>query len=806
MKLKLLLLTILVLSQLPYPSFSQTETAPKGIMVRLHKADQTREEIDTVISMCEEYRVTHIFLMVKEDTGPESGLLYYNSAGALANRVSDFDVLYYTLERVKDKNIKVYAWLPLLRDRRASEQGMGLGTGDNWVSPLKSVSYYSQMVDEIQSYAVDGTSIEGILFDYLWFPDDFASSEQLKRNFGEKYGYTMGSVDLSLEKERDTPLWHEWISYRNEVLADFLKEIMPLNISVGVTVIPEELQNSETEYVPPALATFVAVQIDSEPTPIINELTLLTQSHVYVMIPNDYVSNVREKIHESVYADMLIFSSDVWDESAFKRIKKAEVPFNDVRMTRLPFIDYYNDNYDMEKWKSYEINAVVIPSGHVFSTYFKYFPYKEKWSLYTEKFDRDYVAEMISESREIGLHQILQIDIQSEEYVMKYPDAASITYQWEVIRKRVCLTEIASDPYKTEFFEMAKFLADNYEAEALLITNIAYLEDCFCMDCLESYIDFMAEKGVSVEDWPRIDGKIDIYNTTVQEWKTAVITQFLRELREYLRDSNKEIWVDVPVSANLEYASSEYGLYLPEVEKIVDRIVVTNMDITNPPRTGRIARTLTSSYVLSFAISPESLPARSYVLDSLKTSYENGVESVGVSPHSALTDSLLGAFYIGYSYKLALKDDGLMEIYNLGDYGSVISTYFLLEEERSEEERQNRERARQGIQEAEKSYKRVLDALEEAKQIDMNVTSFETSIEQTNVILSEAEQLFIEGEYEQAEKKAKTVVIEFSTLVAKIDRMVNSEGVQRVTMSFLIMVVFLLIMMYVRFTMRRRKR
>ncbi|MBU7016968.1 MAG: hypothetical protein HXS44_05625 [Theionarchaea archaeon] len=798
MKPTAFILIMLAFSLLPSPSTPQ-ESGLEGILVRPQQSIETEEDIDSLVNLCETYSITHVFLMVKQDTGPESGLLYYNSA--YTPRASDFDILHSTLEKAHQKNIKVYAWLPLLYDRWASEQGLGLRAGEYWISPLKAVSYFSTMVSEIKAYGVDG-----ILFDYLWFPDDFAASEQLKSNFGEKFGYDVRTIDLSLEKERNTPLWHEWISYRNEVLADFLKDIMPEDIPVGVTVIPQDILDSESEYVPPTLASFVTVQIDGDPTPLVNKLTLLTKADVYVTVSNDYVSDVRQQIFESTFADMLIFSSEIWDESAFKRIKKAEVPFTDIRMTRLPFIDYYNNSYDMRKWKIYEINTVVIPSGHVFSTYFKYTPYKEKWSLYTEKFDRDYVEEMIQQAREIGLYAVLQIDIQSEEYVVKYPEAASITFRWEANRKRVCLSEISGDVYKQEFFEMAKFLADNYEAEALLITNISYLEDCFCIDCLESYIDFMAEKGVSVEDWPRTNGEIDIYNQTVGEWKTHIITEFLGDLREYLRNSNKELWVDVPVSANLEYSSSEYGLYLPDVEKIVDRIVLTSIDITNPPRTGRVARSLTSRYILSFYADSVNVPAREYVLDSLRITYENQVNSVGINPHSAMTDSLWGAFYIAYAYRLALTSDALMEIYNLDNYEGVISTYFLMAEERNEEERQNRENARNSIQEAEKSYSDVLITLEDAKQIDLDITSFEITIEQNLALLSDAKNLFVQGDYLQAERKGKTVVIEFSTLAVQIEKMVSQERIDRVTSGISIVVVFLLIMMYVRFTMRKRKK
>jgi hypothetical protein len=735
--------------------------------------------------------------MIKQDTGPESGLVYYNSTKV--SRISSFDVLSYTLERAYRKNIAVYAWFPLLYDKRASE--MGLGIGDYWVCPVQSIPYYTSLMEELNPYDIDG-----ILYDYLRFPDDFAASEQLKKDFGQTYGYNMNTVELSIEKERSTTLWGQWISYRHDVLSQALGAVSPEHHPVGVTVIPEDIEKSG--YSPFTQVDFVAAHVEDDPTMIINTLTLSTKAAAYTILPNNYVSQVRQLMSESTYADLLIFDSNVWDESAFKRIITAENQFNDVRMTIMPFIDFYNNEYDMNRWKSYEINTAVLPAGHVFSTYFKYLPYKEKWSAYTEKFDRDYVKEMIEEAKETGLYVVLELNIQSEEYVTRYKDTASITSQWGAIPNRVCLTKLNSEHYKTEFFEMAKYLAENYEAEALLVTNMGYLEDCFCSDCLDHYVDFMAEKGVTVEDWPRTDGEIDIYNETVREWKTAILSQILQELREYLRDSNKELWIEVPVSTNLEYASSEYGLHLTEIEAFTDRIVLANVDMKNPPRIEKIVKSLpdSSKYILSFPVDSESVPARAYLLDSLKIAYDNTITSTGVYPHSAMTDSLWGAFYIAYAYRLALTDEGLAEIYTMDDYGSVIDSYFLLKEEKEEEEKLNREKARQNIYEAEKSYEIMLESLEEARNVDLSTAAFEGDIQQNLTLLSDAKISFIEGNYQSAEEKGKTVIIEFSTLDSRVKKMVREERIERVTSGISIMVVFLLIMMYVRFKMRKRKK
>lgn len=794
------LIVALIFLLVPYPVWSQSGTTPKGILLRTQKTIQT-EDIDSILTLCREYRIDHIFLLVKQDTGSESGLLYFASPASLSiPQISDFDVLSYTLDEAHKKNIKVYAWIPLLYDRWASEKGYGMG--DNWICPLQSASYYAQLVDNVAAYNIDG-----ILFDYLRFSDDFAASEQLKRDFGQAFNYNMNSVELSLEAERSTQLWEQWIAYRKEVLSQFLEAIIPDAVPTGVTMAPKDLQYTNNDSMLPAPMDFVAAQVEEDPVSMINALTLSTEASTYAILPNDYVSQVRHLMSEEIYADMHIFDSDTWDESAFKRIKKAETLFEDVRMTKLPFLDFYTEKYEMEKWKSHEINTVALPAGHVFWTYFKYLPHKEKWSVYVERFDRDYLQDMITEAHEAGLYTVVSLNAQSEEYVTRYREAASITYQWGSVWDRICLSELNSDYYKTEFFDMARFLVDNYDAEAILITNISYLEDCFCTDCLESYVDFMAEQGVTVEDWPRTDGEIDIYNQTVREWKTAQITQFLGELREYLRDSNKELWVEIPVSANLEYLSSDYGLYLPELEQLTDRIVLMDIDMENPPRIEKIAKSLPNSekYILSFPVPTEAVPARAYLQDSLKMAYEYGIESVGVYPHSALTDSLWGGFYIAYAYRLALTDEALMNMYREGDYGSVISTYYILDEKKDEEEKQTREKARQNIYEAQKGHSRVLNTLEDAKQVDLDITIFEAEIQYNLGLLSEAKTLFIDGSYQPAEEMGKTVIIEFSTLEGRINKMVRDERIERVTSGVLILVVFLLVMMYVRFKMRRRK-
>ncbi len=792
-----LLIVVVFLVPFSQSQISDSQPAiPQGILVQPQKALLTEADVDSLISLCQTHNITTIFLMVKQDTGTESGLVYYNSTRI--PRASTFDILFSVVGKAHEKNVRVYAWIPLLYDRWASEAGLGIG--DNWVCPLQSSSYYSAIANEVKLYKVDG-----ILFDYLRYSDDFAASEEMKAEFGQKYGYNMETVELSLEKERNTKLWNQWIAYRMQVLQNLLEAIKPKTIPVGVTATSGELQNVG-DFSRFTKVDFVAAQAESDPDALINILNLSTEAQAYVILPNNYVSQVRRMVAESTYAEMLVFSSDVWDEPAFQRIEKAEIPFIDIRMTRLPFIEFLNEQYDMGKWKSYEVNTLVIPAGHVFFTYFKFQPYKEKWSSYTQKYNRDYVEEMILKARDSGLYVVLQVDIQSEEYIMKHQDAASITYQWGVNPKRICMTEMENEPFKTEFFEMAKYLADHYDAEALLITSISYLEDCFCTDCLKSYIAFMGERGVPVEDWPRVNGQIDIYHQTVRDWKTAHLTLFLNELREYLRDSNKAFWVEVPVSQNLEHASSEYGLYLPEVRKISDRIVLTNVDIKNPPRIEIIVKSLSepSGYIFFFPVEQELPPTRTYLFDSLTTAYDQGIDSVGVYPQSSMTDNLWGAFYISYAYRLSSTDGILKELYDMRDYSGVIHTYNTMREERAEEEKQNRERARQNISEARRTYLLIPPSLEEARQLNINVAPIEAQIQENLDLLAEAKNLFIQGDYTTSEAKAKSAAIEFSTLSSRLQSSVKGERLKRISSGVLTLVVFLLIMMYVRLTMRRK--
>ncbi|MBU7032303.1 MAG: hypothetical protein HXS53_07210, partial [Theionarchaea archaeon] len=631
------------------PSSSLQVTPSRSILVRPETTIQTEEDVDNLISFCEKYRISNIFLLVKQDSGPDSGLVYYNSM-RIPN-ASQFDVLFRVIDKAHERNIKVYAWLPLLYDKRASQAG--LGTGGDWISPYKATSYYASIVNEVVTYYVDG-----ILFDYVQFPDEFTASEELKTAFGEKYGYNMSIVDLKLEKERNTALWTRWLAYRTQVLSTFMTNIIPKTVPSGLMASPEIIENLGSDSPIFSSMKFVAARVDEDPTSLINRLTLFTRAEAFVILSNEYVRDVRQLISESIYADTIIFESSTWDESDFKRIKKAEIPFTDVQMTRLPFIDFFNNAYDMEKWRSHEINTVILPAGRVFWTYFKYEPFKEKWSLYTEKYGRDFVAEMISQTQKNGMYAILELDIQSEEYVNRYKDAASITYQWGSLRKRVCLSELNSDPYKTEFLDMAQYLANNYEAEAILLSNIAYYEDCFCDVCLKSYIAFMTEQGIIVEDWPRVNGEINILDRSVGNWKTAELSAFLKDVRESLRESNKELWVEIPVSSDLEYSSSEYGLNLPVIEPIVDGIVFTNIDIQNPPRVGVVAKAMNSyNSIFHFYINSSPSPAREYIVDSLKLTYSNDIGSTGVYPHWAMTDNLWGAFYIAYSYKLAITHE-----------------------------------------------------------------------------------------------------------------------------------------------------
>lgn len=804
------LLLALVFFLLPYPSVSIGETPSKGILVCPQEAIQTSQDVDTIVKLCKEYRINTIFLKVKQDTGPDSGLVYFDYSGI--SRKSGFDVLREITTKIKDdKDIttEIYAWVPVLYDSRLAAREMSVK--DSWICPMKAQSFYKELIKSITGYG-----IQGILFDYLHFPDDISASAEMLTDFGEKHDINMNTINLQTEKEQNSTLWKDWIQYRQQTLVEFLNNIAPESVKelegtekklkIGIFLRSQNFQNLSKSALFDT-ADFVAAPADEDPVSQVNQLNLLTESAVYIVIPNHYISEVRTLLPQSTYADFLIFDSNSWGESDFQRIQKAEIPLSEIRMSEITFIDFFNDKYDMNMWGTSAANAAVLPAGNAFSTYFKLEPHQEQWSHYIQKYDRDYVQEMIFEADDAGLHAVLELNVQSEEYVIRHKDTASVTYQWSTDRKRVCLTELISDPYRTEFFETAVFLAETYDAEAILITNIGYLEDCFCSRCLESYIDFMAQENIPVEDWPRKDGEIDIYNNTIREWKTAHIIAFLRDLREEVRGSNKELWVKVPVSSNLEYASSEYGLHLPELEPIVDKIVLVNITIETPSRMEYIVNGLPTSsmYILYFFVPFSEAPARAYLVDSLEAAYNAGIESVGIYPHSTLNVNLWAAFYKGYTFKLALDNEDLMELYNAGEYNTIIDLHSSMMAVKKEEQQQNRDNALESIKQAQLIHKRIPPVLEEAKQLGLDMSTFEGEIQENENVLSEAETLFIEEEYQQAEQKGKRATIEFSTLHAKIENQLYKEWIKRITAGVITLVVFLLVMMYVRFTMHRRK-
>lgn len=802
------LLLALVFFMFPHPYVLTEANYSNGILVYPQEAIQTVEDVDAIITSCNEYGISTIFLKVKQDTGPESGVIYFDNSRA--PRKSNFDILDEITEKA-GTDIDVYAWLPVLYDGNLASRNMRIK--DNWICPLKAQSFYEEVVRNLTNY-----KIKGIIFDYLQFPDDISASEQMIDDFGIKYNKDMSKVFLQTEKEQNSKLWQQWTQYREEVLLTFLNNIIPDSNkkNMGIFVRSEDIE----EYSESSLNTthgsrpllfdavdFVAAPADKDPVSQANKLSLLTESDICLVIPNHYISEVRTLLRKSTYADFLLFDSQIWTKSEFQRIRKAKNPLSDIRMTEMSFINFFNGEYDMESWTTSEANTAVFPAGHAFSTYFKFQPYQEKWSHYIQKYNRDYVQEMISQADEAALYAVLELDVQSEEFVIRNKDAASVTYQWGTNRKRICLTELTSDPYKTEFFQTASFLAENYDSEAILITNIAYLEDCFCTKCLESYIDFMAQRGVPVEDWPRRDGEIDIYDQTVREWKTAQITTFLEDLRENLRGSNKELWVKVPVSSNLEYTSSEYGLNLSELESIVDRVVLINITIETPGRIQYIVNSLPtpSMYILNFFVPYNEAPARTYLVDSLRKAYDADVESVGIYPQSVLNVNLWAAFYNTYAYKLAMGNDYLKDLYEQEKFNKIIEDYPSIVAEKKEEEKQHRNDALKSIREAERTQRRMYPALQEAKQMDLNIDTMETEKEENDKLLSEAKNLFIEEEYQQAEQKGKTAAVEFSILHAKLENRLYKEWIKRITAGVIIIVVFLFVMMYVRFIMHRRE-
>ncbi|MFQ5892550.1 MAG: hypothetical protein ACE5HW_07135, partial [Candidatus Methanofastidiosia archaeon] len=510
--------------------------------------------------------------MVKQDLGENSGKVYYASEIVTSEEYS-FDVLEEVVLQASKRNIKVYAWIPVLYDKVASERFGGIE--EYWLSPTNEDVrlYEKKIVEEVSKYDIDG-----IVLDYLWFSDEFSSDESLRIEFQKRLGYALPE-NLEAERDSESKIWRDWVDFRERILLEYYQFLTSnLHKEKGITVMSSAYLGSNYNGQKPSLyenLDFLVLKRDSVPIEnSINGLELLGDFKIKVMMENLNVRSVRDSLLESVQAGGVIFNSKTWTTLEFERIRAGRESFDELTFVELTLRDYLFEGYDFSKLKEKKVKVVLIPGGNPYNTYFRWKEHKDRWSLYLEKYNLDFLSNVIFLAQSNSLRVVLVLDLESERFIRSNPSMAALDLHGNKSKNKVKLSEL-NRAYKKEFLEMLTYLCENYSFDAILLKNSDYEEEIFSKEDRESYVEFMSIRDVTVTDWPRKEGVVDLEDESIGAWKLAELEKFFEDARTILELLNREFWIEAELSwKNPQERSAEYGQHLPELSKIADRVIL----------------------------------------------------------------------------------------------------------------------------------------------------------------------------------------------------------------------------------------
>jgi hypothetical protein len=288
-------------------------------------------------------------------------------------------------------------------------------------------------------------------------------------------------------------------------------------------------------------------------------------------------------------------------------------------------------------------NLVGLSAGRPDWAYFKWAGHEGWWSSDVESTGLDFLAEDLEAFGFAGSANAV-VDVYAPNYIARHPEAAAVSHWGEPSRLQVSTAALVQGPYHDLLLDMLEYIAANYDADSVSLTELGYHIYGYGPDDLALYRAYSGR-----EDWPRhADGSINPDDPSIGQWRSAALGGFLAEAAERVHRHGVELWMDVSVSwGNLGNEGLEYGHHYPVLLNAADRLIVwayTALNNYPPGYTAQIAEYLAARYdparfVLSAgmwnatggAISPQDLQA------ALRAAPAGGLPHVWITPSHMMT-------------------------------------------------------------------------------------------------------------------------------------------------------------------------
>jgi hypothetical protein len=289
------------------------------------------------------------------------------------------------------------------------------------------------------------------------------------------------------------------------------------------------------------------------------------------------------------------------------------------------------------------LTEVAVGAGRYEWNFFRWNGHEQTWSNDQKYASGDLLADAAERIHDQGKKVVAIVDMYAPGLIASRPAIAAAGIDGVPSTEEVCFTELVEGEYGRKIAEMVAYLAQNYDIDAISITELEYQRFCYDRRCLDSFQQHTQEK-----DWPRLflSETIDRNSEAIGEWRSRLLAQWLKKLANAAHGYGKKLYVDVPLHyRHLESEAKEAGLYYPYVLDVADAMVVWDyfyLDERSPKTSGEVARFLMKRYgaqkvIMSFGLWGADKPVDAEQLsEAVSYAIDGGATNLWITPNHLL--------------------------------------------------------------------------------------------------------------------------------------------------------------------------
>ncbi len=830
--LKTMLIVFLLISS--FSSFGNPVTAQESpgyaIEVLPSFSIATQEDIPKLVDLASNNNVNTIYLHVKRGTGtnPSPGVVFYNSR--IAPTFYNFDVLSLMLEEAHNKNIKVYAVVPVFYDVVASNKGFASEgpQSDGWVCPQTGFSYEKSIIDEI----TNGYNVDGIVLEYFGYPNNLnCQCSECIKEFARKYGVSAERLNLETEKENNSELWLNWNIYRADKLAENLNVLaqeirdnkkIKLGIIIPPTTYRDYFENTDFgidvkkigEYI-----DFLIFRRQGLPLEYVSDATngygLQYDGEIYVTVENKDIGLLNLVYSSSDYTSGVIyFQREPWTAQSFSRINKSRAETTNIWAVRVDSREYFNLDLDsyIPIWKSNNINTVIISAGRPYWINFRRPGHEKEYSSLVQLSTGDPLERMINKLKNEGFKVVVSFSLNSPEYIQANPASAALDYSFSRSSSKVSMVEISQGDYGKYYIDNVDYLIKNYDVDAILVTNGDYYEYSFDSKSEAEYLKYMNSRGIVIYEWPKRDLRVNIDDGTITNWQNFEMEKFYSALKNKVVNYEVELWVSAktdekdPTNLSRKYSQdlnmlNNYATRVVVTAPVTEEIGAKNKNLADNLREAGI------SYVLEVPlIKGVSTPVTNEELELiLQNSIEGGTKYTLFSSNYLINETIWDSILKLSLYKeiAGIDDAQLTKLYNDGLYTFLKERIQEIKKIREEETTTLRNQSKIKIRNLEKLVKDIDSKVTLTKSLSYDTSQIAEKIDFGKREYSLAKNSFIEGRYKEALDRSENAEIVLGQvnygLQIEIDKVYSS----RMFIGFTVIIIFVIFMFLIYYSNRK---